>query len=53
MVWGDCLGDGFVAQIESKISSAFLGIGTVASDTVIREYRTDIAIEIDGLRGLA
>jgi hypothetical protein len=53
MVWSNGLSNGFITQIESKIPSALLGIGTVASDAVVRENRANIAIEIDGLRFFA
>ncbi len=54
-LWDDCTAsDGLVPDIKPQIGSSFVGIGAVASETILRQNRSDIAIVLDhplGKRG--
>ncbi len=45
--------DGVVAQVESQFGLPFVGVLAVAIEAVLREDRTDVAVEVKhGRRGL-
>ena len=43
------LEDSPVGDVETQVGFACLGVGAVAVEASVREYRPDIALEIDGL----